>query len=276
MRPDPSRLAAAWESLQARLPGLQAEDAILCGSGWSAALGGLSPEARVSYADIPGLGMPGVDGHEGELAYCRPGGRGLLLFKGRRHFYETGDWTPVALPIYLSLRAGVRDLLITNSAGGIHPALRPGDFLLVSDHLNLIGDNPLVGPHDPFWGPRFPDQTHVYSPTAQTRLRDAAARAAVPLLSGVYAATRGPLYETPAEIRAWRTLGADAVGMSTVPEAQLASAAGLHVSALSCITNHAAGLLGQPLHHEEVTRAAAAALPRMSALLLAWLHPSSP
>lgn len=268
--PDLAALETAAAYVRTRWPGLQAADAVICGSGWSSVLDVVEVMDRISYADIPGLGAPGVVGHAGSLCHARHAGRDLLMFQGRRHFYEGVGWTPVALPIFLCLRFGVRDLLLTNSAGAIHPDFAPGDLMILTDHINQMGENPLTGPHQPVWGTRFPDQSNVYHPDALRRLRAAARRADVAVREGVYLAARGPVYETPAEIRAYRVLGADAVGMSTVPEAILASAAGLRVGGLSCMTNYAAGILDQPLTHDEVTTTATAAMPRMTALLTAW------
>jgi len=268
--PDLDALKTAAAFARSRWPGLRAAAAVICGSGWSSVLEVLEVRGRISYAEIPGLGAPGVVGHAGSLCHARHARKDLLIFQGRRHFYEGEGWTPVAIPIYLCLEFGVEDLLLTNSAGAIHPDFAPGDLMLITDHINLMGENPLVGPHRPVWGPRFPDQSTVYAPQARSRLREAAKLADVKLQEGVYLATRGPVYETPAEVRACRLLGADAVGMSTVPEAMLASAAGLRVGGLSCMTNYAAGILDQPLTHSEVTTTATAAMPRMSALLTAW------
>jgi len=269
--PDLDALKTAAAFVRARWPNLGAASAVICGSGWSAVLEALEVVDRISFGEIPGLGAPGVVGHAGGLCHARHAGADLLVFQGRRHFYEGEGWTPVAIPVFLCLEFGVQDLLLTNSAGAIHPDFAPGDLMLITDHINLMGDNPLAGPHRPVWGPRFPDQSNVYHPAARQRLRTAAKQADVKIREGVYLATRGPVYETPAEVRACRLLGADAVGMSTVPEAMLASAAGLRVGGLSCMTNYAAGILDQPLTHDEVTTTATAAMPRMSALLTAWV-----
>jgi purine-nucleoside phosphorylase len=164
-------------------------------------------------------------------------------------------------------RLGVSTVLLTNAAGGLCPDFNPGDLMAVTDHINMLGSSPLVGSHDEFWGPRFPDQSAVYDAELRQRLSRAADEVPVTLLQGVYLATTGPTYETPAEIRAFRALGADAVGMSTVPEAILANSCGLKVAAVSCITNLAAGISGHALSHEEVTEAAAGAMPGMKALI---------
>lgn len=268
--PDLSTLEAAAAFVRQRWPEVSAPRAVICGSGWSSVLEDLEVTDRISFADIPGFGAPGVVGHTGALCLAKAEDHPVLVFQGRRHFYEGVGWTPIAIPIYLCLKFGVSDLLLTNSAGAIHPDFSPGDLMLITDHINWMGENPLVGPHQPLWGPRFPDQSNVYPPKAREQLKQAARQSQVALREGVYLATRGPVYETPAEVRACRSAGADAVGMSTVPEAMLASAAGLRVGGLSCMTNFAAGILDQPLTHDEVTTTANKAMPRMKALLRAW------
>jgi purine-nucleoside phosphorylase len=262
--PDPNLLkqAAAW--FADTVPGQTFSHAVICGSGWGDVVQDLDVLKTIPFQDIPGLGVPGVQGHRGEVVITA----NTLIFKGRRHLYEGEGWTPIAVPIYLCLKAGVKNMLLTNSAGAVHPDFKVGDLMRITDHINLLGDNPLVGPHCEEWGPRFPDLSEVYS---RDRLIHAAERAGVSLHSGVYAATRGPIYETPAEVRAWKTLGADAVGMSTVPEAILAHAAGMQVSAISCLTNFAAGISPAPLSHEEVTESTRQAMPRMRALVREWI-----
>ena len=265
-------LHTASAFVRRRWPDVQAGHAVICGSGWSSVLDTVEIVDRIPYGDIPGLGAPGVVGHAGTLCHVRHAGKDLLVFQGRRHFYEGEGWTPIAIPVFLCLQFGVGNLLLTNSAGAIHPDFAPGDLMIITDHINQMGDNPLVGPHHAEWGARFPDQSTVYAPRAVARLRAAAKQAGVLTREGIYLATRGPVYETPAEVRACRLLGADAVGMSTIPEAMLASAAGLQVGGLSCMTNYAAGILDQPLTHDEVTTTATAAMPRMTALLRAWIE----
>lgn len=250
---------------------LTASKAIICGSGWSGVTEKLTVLNSLSFQEIPGLGAPGVAGHSGELALCEEAGQEVLIFKGRRHFYEGEGWTPIAIPVYLCLKAGVKELLLSNSAGAINPAFAVGDLMMITDHINLMGDNPLVGPHQSVWGPRFPDLSYIYADSGQEKLRSAAHQAGVSLKKGVYVATRGPVYETPAEVRAWKTLGGDAVGMSTVPEAILAHAGGISVSGISCMTNFAAGISPNPLSHEEVTGTTARTMPLMQSLLKAWI-----
>jgi purine-nucleoside phosphorylase len=262
----------AADTFRNRFPGLEAFSAIICGSGWSGIAEELETVISVPFSEIPGLGKAGVAGHQGTIDWCRAGDRSVLIFKGRRHFYEGEGWTPVAIPVFLCRACGIEELLLTNSAGAVHADFKVGDLMIITDHINAMGDNPLVGPHQEAWGPRFPDLSHTYGEAGQERIRRAAGRAEVELHCGVYCATRGPVYETPAEVQAWKRMGADAVGMSTVPEAILAHAAGLRVSGVSCLTNFAAGISPRPLSHEEVTETTAAAMPRMRALLREWIR----
>ena len=244
---------------------------LILGSGWSPALQTGGVKLRLPFGDIPGLGASTVVGHAGELVLFEKYGIRVAAFLGRRHWYEGAGWEPVVLPVELLRRMGVRDLLITNAAGGISPSLCPGDLLVIRDHINTAGINPLLGPVVPGWGTRFPDQSRIYDDGLIGLLRKAAHDTETPLSEGVYAFTTGPGYETPAEIRAYASMGADAVGMSTVPEAIVANAAGFRVAGLSCITNMAAGISGPHLSHEEVIAQTRASGPAMAALLDAFL-----
>lgn len=260
-------LEQAWAVVSARWPDMQPVGGMVLGSGWSEVAAAFTEIDSLPYEDLPGLGRPGVDGHAGRLTLAELDGYRLLIFQGRRHLYEGEGWTPIALPIYLLKRAQAQVVLLTNSAGGMDAGMKPGDLMVVKDHINMMGSNPLVGPHRPFWGARFPDQTHVYDRCLVGLMEKAGHALGIPAPRGVYLAVSGPTYETPAEVQVFALLGAQAVGMSTVPEAILANAAGLKVAALSCITNLAAGITAQLLHHEEVTQAAREAMPRMKALL---------
>jgi len=246
----------------------QADTALILGSGWSEAADAFSPSAELPYSGIPGMGTIGVAGHKGRLRVAETGNRRILIFQGRRHWYEGQGWDPVALPVFIAAKAGVRTVLLTNAAGGINPAFAPGDLMLVTDHINAIGSNPLVGPRDARWGERFPDQSRLYDPTLLAHLRRSARDTGIAVREGIYLATSGPCYETPAEIHVFRSMGADAVGMSTVPEAILAGAAGMRVGAISCITNPAAGVdTAATLAHADVLDAARRAMPAMTTLL---------
>ena len=244
---------------------------LILGSGWGASLLTGRVLARASYRDIPGLGPSTVVGHAGELVLFKKHGIRVAAFLGRHHWYEGLGWEPVVLPVELLRRMGAKNLLVTNAAGGISPSLCPGDLMVIRDHINAAGVNPLIGPLVPGWGPRFPDQSRIYSDELTDLLRKAAHDAEVSLSDGVYAFVTGPGYETPAEIRAYASMGADAVGMSTVPETIVANAAGLRVAGLSCITNMAAGISGPHLSHEEVLAQTRKTGPLMAAPLDAFL-----
>lgn len=227
--------------------------AIILGSGWSPVAESFETVETISYSDIPVLGSTSVVGHAGKLRVISVNGKHVLVFQGRRHFYEGVSWTAVALPIFLSKTLGAKNMLITNAAGGINADFSPGDLMVINDHINMIGGNPLEGDHLEFFGKRFPDMSWTYRPELRKLLHESATEAGESLKQGVYCAVRGPSYETPAEVQMLGRMGADAVGMSTVPEAILANAAGLKVAGVSCITNLAAGISEQALTHEEVT-----------------------
>lgn len=245
----------AWPDAK---PGL----GIILGSGWGGAVGNFNIQASLPYEKIPNLGKTGVAGHAGQLLHAEYEGTELFVFQGRRHLYEGDGWTPVALPVWILKQFGARTVLLTNASGGIRDDLKPGALMVVSDHINMLGGNPLIGEHNPAFGERFPDQTGIYV----SRLRNILLAAGGDS-EGVYLAASGPTFETPAEVRAFRAMGADAVGMSTVPEAIFANALGLEVAGLSCVCNRAAGLGHEELTHEDVSRAAAEAMPRMRAVI---------
>ncbi|NLL83441.1 MAG: purine-nucleoside phosphorylase [Lentisphaerae bacterium] len=245
---------------------------LILGSGWSDALDPEEVLARLSYSEIPGLGAGSVIGHSGELLLCTISGCRIVAFCGRRHWYEGAGWTPVALPVELLRRLGCQNLLITNAAGGINPTFTPGAVMAIRDHLNFTGLSPLIGPVIPGWGTRFPDQTTLYSQHLRHHLATAANSINLHLNEGVYVYAAGPTFETPAEIRAYAALGADAVGMSTVPEAMIANAAGLAVAAISCITNMAAGVSASALTHNEVIEEMERVKPRLSALIKTFIN----
>lgn len=266
-----SALSAASAAVRKTWPEARPRLAIIMGSGWRDAAQGFPPHATMEYSAIPLLGMPGVEGHGGQIILAGYAGTEVLIFAGRRHWYEGAGLEAIAFPVHLARTLGAEGILLTNSAGGINPAFPPGSVMLLKDHINGMGVNPLAGPHDPFWGPRFPDMSEVYDAGYRTRLTQCAARTGLRLVQGTYMAVSGPSYETPAEIAAFRNMGADAVGMSTVPEAILAHAAGLRVAGLSCITNMAAGLSGA-LSHQDVLAQARAALPGLARLLQSFVQ----
>ncbi|MBN2685675.1 MAG: purine-nucleoside phosphorylase [Pontiellaceae bacterium] len=254
-------LDAAETALRKIWPDAAPRCGLVLGSGWDEVVADFSGET-IAYADIPGLGATGVMGHAGKLRRAQVNGMELFIFQGRRHWYEGVGWTPVILPAYLLHAFGADTLLLTNAAGGISSALPPGTIMVIEDHINMLGSNPLIGPHNPKLGLRFPDQSEVYNKALRHRLMNAGADAA-----GTYVATTGPTFETPAEIRSFERMGADAVGMSTVPEAIVANALGLRTAGLSCICNWAAGISPVKLTHEDVNAVAAQTMPRMKKLI---------
>ena len=225
--------------------------AMVLGSGFQQALGEFEVTLEIPYGRIPGFPAVGVSGHAGKLVLGHFGGTPVLILNGRTHFYEGGEMERVTFAVRVLAEFGVRAVLLTNAAGGINRKFAPGDFMALTDHINLMGTNPLRGADVP-GRPRFVDLTQVYDPQLTGWLRKAAKQSKLRLHAGVYLAVSGPSYETPAEIRAFARLGADAVGMSTVPEATAARQCGLRVAAVSCITNRAASLGEGVLSHEEV------------------------
>ncbi len=232
---------------------------ILLGSGWGDALQMDDVILRLTYSEIPGLGASTVVGHSGEFVLYTRRGRRVAAWCGRRHYYEGAGWEPVVLPVEILRRMGCSTVLLTNASGGINPALRPGDFVIIRDHINTTGLSPFIGEHVPEWGARFPDMTEVYTRRLAELMHASANRLGVRAMDGVYAYASGPCYETPAEIRAYKAQGADVVGMSTVPEAVFAKACGIKVAGLSLVTNLAAGISLRPLSHGEVVAAGDAA-----------------
>ncbi len=246
-----SAVKAAW-------PEAKPHFGMILGSGWGEVVADFDVRASLPYENIPNLGKTGVDGHAGQLLWAQCAGVEVFVFQGRRHCYEGAGWTPVVLPVWILRQFGAGTVLLTNASGGIRDDLGPGALMVIEDHINMLGANPLQGPHNPNLGVRFPDQTAVYAPALREALLAAGASG-----SGVYVAAAGPTFETPAEVRAFRSMGADVVGMSTVPEAMLANALGMRVAGLSCVCNWAAGLGHAELTHEDVARAANEAMPQM-------------
>jgi purine-nucleoside phosphorylase len=228
---------------------------VVLGSGLGAFADELGSVTRIPYAKIPEMPVSQVPGHAGNLCLGSVSGVPVACLQGRAHVYEGHSYARSVFGVRVLAALGCRAVLLTNAAGGIHKSFLPGDLMLVTDHINLMGDNPLCGPNYGE-GPRFPDLSHAYEPALQDFAREAARAASVTLREGVYAAMLGPSYETPAEIRMLRTLGADAVGMSTVPEAIVARQCGLRVAGISCITNLAAGIGRENLSHGEVLETA--------------------
>jgi purine-nucleoside phosphorylase len=241
--------AAGW--LRSRLQPVP-DAAIVLGSGLGAYAESLSATTAIPYESIPHWPASRVVGHAGRLVAGTCRGHRVLALSGRVHFYEGHDLATVTFATRVLGRLGVRTLMLTNAAGGINTKFGQGALMLIADHINLQGTNPLIGPNDDRFGRRFPDMSEIYSRRLRGLAADAARAIPLPIEHGVYVAVTGPSYETPAEIRAFRTLGADAVGMSTVAEAIVARHMGIEVLGISCISNMAAGILPQPLTEEEV------------------------
>jgi len=263
-------LNASLAAVKKAFPKAKPKLGMILGSGLSDIAEAFEKLGEISYEKIPGLGKAGVAGHAGRLLWGKSAGIETFIFQGRRHVYEGVGWEAVATPLFLLKSLGAKAVFLTNAAGGTNPKWKPGDLMIIDDHINLMGVTPLLGKHDPFWGPRFPDQSFIYDRKLRAALSRAGKKTKVALRHGIYFAGTGPTYETPAEVRAWRTLGADAVGMSTVPEAMLANACGLRVAGLSCITNMAAGILNQALTHTEVFETSQRAMANMKKLILQY------
>jgi len=242
---------AAADAVLRRIAPRKPKVAIVLGSGLGFLADRVEGAARVPYADIPGFPEPGVQGHKGELVAGNLGGVPVLVQAGRFHLYEGHDAVTAGLPVRVFARLGIKTLIVTNASGGIRPGFGAGTLMLLSDHLNLMFRNPLIGPLIE-GEERFPDMTEAYDAGLRTLAKETAARLKVPLEEGVYAALLGPSYETPAEVRMLGTMGADAVGMSTVPEVIVANHMGMKVLGISCVTNMAAGILPQKITHDEV------------------------
>jgi len=230
--------------------------AIVLGSGLGDFAGSLGSAVSIPYAELPHWPASRVIGHEGRLVVGTTRGRTIAALAGRCHAYEGHDLRTVTFAVRVLGLLGVKTLILTNAAGGVNTGFSQGALMVIDDHINLSGDNPLVGANDERFGPRFPDMTEVYSPRLRAIADRAAAAMGLTLPHGVYVSLLGPSYETPAEIRYLRTIGADAVGMSTVPEAIAARHMKMNVLGISCITNMAAGVLPQPLDHAEVMETA--------------------
>jgi purine-nucleoside phosphorylase len=248
------QLDEAAESIRKRSPEAPAIGLVL-GSGLGAFGDRLAGAVRIPYREIPHFPEPtGVVGHAGELVLGRVGDTPVAVLSGRIHFYEGRSMQEVVFPARLLARLGIRGAILTNAAGGVRRTFKPGDLMLLTDHINGFGTNPLIGPNEDLLGLRFPDMSVVYDKVLRRIILATAKKLRVPLRQGVYIGLCGPSYETPAEIRAVRTLGADAVGMSTVPEAIALRHIGVRVAGISTITNMAAGILAQPLVHTEVLK----------------------
>lgn len=225
---------------------------LILGSGLGGIAEVIEDKHVIPYGEIPHFVCSTAPGHKGQFVAGRFGGKPVICMQGRLHFYEGHALSDIIFPVRVMKQLGVTSLIVTNAAGGINTSFQVGDLMLIEDHINFMGTNPLIGPNDASFGPRFCDMTYTYTPALRQAAQEAAQTLGLTLQKGVYLGCTGPSYETPAEIRAFRTLGADAVGMSTVPEVIAASHCGLQVLAFSLVTNMAAGILDQPLTEEEV------------------------
>lgn len=229
---------------------------LVLGSGLGDFADTLEDAVRIAYSEIPNFPVPSIPGHAGALVFGRKCGREVVVMQGRIHYYEGLPQQEITLPIRVLAALGVKTVVLTNACGGVNLRFVPGDLMLISDHINYSGANPLIGPNLDAFGPRFPDMSDLYTVSLRKAIREKAREAGIPLQEGVYAMYSGPNYETPAEIRMFRILGADTVGMSTVPEALVAGHCGMQVVGVSCVTNMAAGVLLVKLSHTEVTETA--------------------
>ncbi len=251
-----ARIEACAQVVRQRAKGFSPKLGVILGSGLGEFADGLSNKIVIPYAELPDFPQSSVHGHAGRLVLGHNGSVPVVVMQGRVHFYEGYSPWQVGFPARVLCRLGIGALVVTNAAGGINLGFSVGDLMAMTDHLNLSGYHPLVGPNDERLGPRFPDMSHAYDPKLLEVLRGSAKKEQVLVREGVYASLSGPSYETPAEIRMLRTLGADAVGMSTVPEVLVAAHMGVKVAGISCITNLAAGIGAQKLSHDEVSETA--------------------
>ncbi len=251
---------------------LEPEFGLVLGSGLGFLAEQVVDPVAIDYTDLPGFPVSTVPGHAGRLVLGRLSGRAVAIMQGRFHYYEGYSMQRIVVGVRLMSRLGVGAFLITNAAGGIRADLQPGDLMLIRDHINLMGNNPLMGPNAEELGARFPDMSDAYTGALRTQARAVAAELGILVKEGVYAAFTGPSYETPAEVRLLNILGADAVGMSTIPEVIAARHAGRKVLGISCISNLAAGISPEPLSHAEVTETAQRVRVVFSRLVLALVE----
>jgi purine-nucleoside phosphorylase len=225
---------------------------LILGSGLGVLADEIENPVKIPYREIPGFPVSTVEGHAGQLVFGVLSGVEVVAMQGRFHYYEGYSMDKVTFPVRVMKAIGVESLIVTNAAGGVNESFSAGDLMIITDHINFTGTNPLIGPNDPKLGVRFPDMSEAYTKELRTLAKEVASRLSIDVKEGVYFGFSGPVYETPAEIRMVRVLGGDAVGMSTVPEVIVARHSGMKVLGISCISNMAAGILDQPLTHDEV------------------------
>ncbi|WP_191555980.1 purine-nucleoside phosphorylase [Metabacillus idriensis] len=228
------------------------EIGLILGSGLGVLADEIENAVKIPYEEIPNFPVSTVEGHAGQLVFGTLKGANVVAMQGRFHFYEGYDMKKVTFPVRVLKEMGVKTIIVTNAAGGVNESFEPGDLMIISDHINNMGTSPLIGPNDSDLGVRFPDMSQAYSRELRTLAKNAASELGIKVQEGVYVGNTGPAYETPAEVRLARVIGGDAVGMSTVPEVIVANHAGMKVLGISCISNMAAGILDQPLSHDEV------------------------
>jgi len=262
----PAAIAAAVGAVRARAT-LVPEVAIILGTGLGGLARAMSVEAEIDYATIPGFPLSTVESHQGRLLLGRLGGRRVVAMQGRFHRYEGYSLQQVTFPVRVLHALGARALIVSNACGGMHPLWAPGDLMLLADHINLLGDNPLIGPNDASLGPRFPDMSEVYDAELRAHARAVARTLGIALREGVYVAVQGPNLETRAEYRMLRAMGADVVGMSTVPEAIVARHAGMRVLGCSIITDQCLPDALEAASLDRILAVAAAAEPELTALV---------
>jgi purine-nucleoside phosphorylase len=262
----PERIAALTAAVRTRTD-MVPEVGIVLGSGLGSLADDLEDPVAIPFGELPGWPDATAPGHVGRLLLGRLGGRGVVMLQGRFHLYEGNDPGLVVQPVLLFHALGARVVVLTNAAGGLDPSFGPGTLMVMTDHINLTGRSPLIGPNADALGPRFPDMTDAWSPRLRSRLQAAGAAEGVELREGVYVGLTGPTYETPAEVRMLAALGGDAVGMSTVLECIASRWVGLEVCGVSLITNAGAGYSGSPLTHTEVLEAGATAGPRLARVI---------
>jgi purine-nucleoside phosphorylase len=271
----PQRVAALVDAVR-RQTAVEPEAGIVLGSGLGGLADDLEDAVAIPFRDLPGWPAATAPGHVGRLLLGRLGGRSVVMLQGRFHLYEGNDPGLVIQPMLLFKALGARIVVLTNAAGGLDPSFGPGTLMIMRDHINLTGRNPLIGPNADEIGPRFPDMTEAWSPRLRAALKTAAAAEGVDMREGVYVGLSGPTYETPAEVRMLAALGGDAVGMSTVLECIAARWAGLEVCGVSLVTNAGAGYTGAPLTHEEVLEAGASAGPRLAKVIRRFVEDLDP
>lgn len=260
------------EALRERLGGFQPRVLLILGSGLGALGDEVEDPIAVPYDQVPHMKRSTAPDHKGQFVFGRLSGQNVAVMQGRLHTYEGWSFADVSYPVRVLRLLGADTLIVTNAAGAVNTAFAAGDIMLITDHIKLFGESPLCGANIDTFGPRFPDMSHVYTPALRDAARQAAGDLGIPLREGVYMYFPGPQYETPAEVRLARILGADAVGMSTVPEAIVAAHCGMRVLGFTLCTNMAAGVLEQPLSGEEVIAAGIAAGPKFTALVKACLE----